>query len=126
MRISTISHRIKIEKGRKDQEAHTVNISPQAFSRAYAMMKLGSRLETADEGATITEPSIRVPIRILEDLSKQYVASDARMASRPKHGFSWAYSPVSLALRSGMYHSTAMRMAWYISLESATVELNWS
>jgi hypothetical protein len=25
-----------------------------------------------------------------------------------------------------MYYSTAMRMAWYISLESATVELNRS
>jgi hypothetical protein len=90
------------------------------------MMKVGSRPETADEGATITEPSIRVPIRILEDLSKQYVASDACIVSRPKHGFSCAYSTFSLALRSGMYHSTAMRMAWYISLESATVELNRS
>lgn len=37
------------KKGRRDQEAGTVNISPQAFSSAKAM-KARSRSETADEG----------------------------------------------------------------------------
>jgi hypothetical protein len=43
-------------------------------------------------GPTITVPSIRVPIRRLENLSKQRIALDACMASRPKYGFSCAYS----------------------------------
>jgi hypothetical protein len=50
VRISTIDHRTKIKKGRKDQEADTVNISPQTFSRAKAMMKARSRSESASKG----------------------------------------------------------------------------
>jgi hypothetical protein len=60
----------------------------------------------------MTVPSIRVSIRIVEDLSKQHIALDACMASRHKYEFSCACSIFSLAgLRSGMYHFTAMRVA---------------
>lgn len=81
------SHQDK--KGREDQETETVNISPQAFSGAKAMMKAGNRSETAHEGGydngtfhPSTNPYIGGP---------EYSIS-------PKYRFSCAYSTFSPAL----------------------------
>ena len=46
--IATISHRIKIEKG-EERQVQSI-FYRRHFSGAKAMMKIGSRSETADEG----------------------------------------------------------------------------
>ena len=77
-RIATISHRIKIEKGEERPRGRY----SQYFTASVVQCKghdegkgAGQRLQIRE--AMMTVPSIRVPIRIVEDLSKQHIALDA-------------------------------------------------